>query len=190
MSNPVTIEDIYNLFQKSQEEADHRFAEIDRQISELNSTIDLLVDCNISQAVDNSMAKEKCFIADIVQPAIWRIFYDWGIDIKEVALGARAERQGLAMQIDILTINDDQILLVEYMPEFSKSAIDEFIEKLPRFKTSFPHYQDYQAYGAVAGIEINEGIDRYAYQKGLFVIKPSGEGVAIANDENFKPVTW
>jgi hypothetical protein len=61
---------------------------------------------------------------------------------------------------------------------------------LARFKISFPHYQNYQVYGAVAGIEINDGIDRYAYQKGLFVIKPLGEGVAIANDENFKPVTW
>ncbi len=28
-------------------------------------------------------------------------------------------------------------------------------------------------------IEINEGINRYAYQKVLFVIKPSGERVAI-----------
>ena len=26
--------------------------------------------------------------------------------------------------------------------------------------------------------------------KGLFVIKPLGEGVAIANDKDFKPVTW
>jgi hypothetical protein len=42
----------------------------------------------------------------------------------------------------------------------------------------------------VAGTEINEGIDRYAYHQGLFVIKPSGEGVAIANDDDFKIATW
>jgi len=41
-----------------------------------------------------------------------------------------------------------------------------------------------------SGIKINEGIDRYAYRKGLFVIKPSGVVVAIANDDNFKPMTW
>ena len=28
-------------------------------------------------------------------------------------------------------------------------------------------------------IEINEGINRYAHRQGLFVIKPSGERVAI-----------
>ncbi len=41
--------------------------------------------------------------------------------------------------------------------------------------------------GLVARIEINEGIDRYAYKKGLFVIKPSGDTVEIVNDEQFKP---
>ncbi|TRU17967.1 MAG: DUF3782 domain-containing protein, partial [Microcystis aeruginosa Ma_MB_S_20031200_S102] len=46
------------------------------------------------------------------------------------------------------------------------------------------------AYGAVAGIEINEGVDRYAYRKGLFVIKPSGDTVAIINDADFQPNTW
>ncbi|TRU54703.1 MAG: DUF3782 domain-containing protein, partial [Microcystis aeruginosa Ma_QC_Ch_20071001_S25] len=38
--------------------------------------------------------------------------------------------------------------------------------------------------------EIDEGIDRYAYNKGLFVIKPSGDTVEIINDENFRPRTW
>ncbi len=52
------------------------------------------------------------------------------------------------------------------------------------------NYKNYQAYGAVAGIEINEGIDPYAYKKGLFVIKPSGDTVAIINDDNFQPMTW
>lgn len=72
----------------------------------------------------------------------------------------------------------------------SKDDVDEFIEKLHRFKVAFPHYQNYQTYGAVAGIEINEGIDRYAYRKGLFVIKPSGDSVVIINDQNFQPLAY
>jgi len=34
------------------------------------------------------------------------------------------------------------------------------------------------------------GVDRYAYQKGLFVIRPSGDTVEIVNDQKFKPITW
>jgi RecB family endonuclease NucS len=94
------------------------------------------------------------------------------------------------MEIDILAVDDTELVLVECKSRLSKDDVDEFVEKLTRFKDAFPHYGNFKAYGAVAGIEINEGIDRYAYRQGLFVIKPSGDGVAIANDNDFKPVTW
>ena len=41
--------------------------------------------------------------------------------------------------------------------------------------------------GAVAGIVIDEGTDKYAYRQGLFVIGQTGEMVRILNDEKFKP---
>jgi hypothetical protein len=34
--------------------------------------------------------------------------------------------------------------------QLSKDDVDEFLEKLTRFKIAFPHYKNYQAYGAVA----------------------------------------
>ncbi len=89
------------------------------------------------------------------------------------------------MKSDILGVDDTELVLVELLPRFSQDDVDEFIEKLTRFKIAFPHYKNYRAYGAVAGIE-----DRYAYKKGLFVIKPSGDTVAIINDADFQPNTW
>jgi hypothetical protein len=55
---------------------------------------------------------------------------------------------------------------------------------------AFPAYKNYRAYGAVAGIEINQGVDRYAYQKGLFVIRPSVDTVEIVNDQKFQAMAW
>lgn len=199
MSTPVTIEDIYKLFQKSQEkfelsvaEADRRSAEAERRealaavsLAKLERTVE-----RTSKAVDALTTRWGRFVEELVEPAVLRLFQEKGIDVKEVYPRARTKRQGAAMEIDILAIDDTEIVLVECKSRLSKDDVDEFLEKLSRFKISFPHYKDYQAYGAVAGIEINEGIDRYAYQKGLFVIKPSGEVVAIANDQDFKPVTW
>jgi hypothetical protein len=94
------------------------------------------------------------------------------------------------MEIDILVVNDTEVVLVECKSRLSQDDVNEFLEKLSQFKQAFPHYQNFQAYGAVAGIEIDEGVDRYAYKKGLFVIKPSGETVAIINDLNFRPQSW
>ena len=196
MSTPVTIEDIYQLFQKSQEENDRLLAESKAEaerrealaavsLAKLERTVE-----RTSKAVEALTTRWGRFVEELVEPAVLRLFQEKGIDVKEVYPRARTKRQGAAMEIDILAIDDTELVLVECKSRLSKDDVDEFLEKLSRFKISFPHYKDYQAYGAVAGIEINEGIDRYAYQKGLFVIKPSGEGVAIANDQDFKPVTW
>lgn len=192
MSRPVTIEDIYKLFQQSQEkfelsvaEADRRAAEAAISLAKLERTVE-----RTSKAVDALTTRWGRFVEELVEPAVLRLFQEKGIDVKEVYPRARTKRQGLAMEIDILAIDDTELVLVECKSRLSKDDVNEFLEKLARFKISFPHYQDYQAYGAVAGIEINEGVDRYAYRQGLFVIKPSAESVAIINDENFKPTAW
>jgi hypothetical protein len=192
MSPPVTIDDIYKLFQASQEEydrraaeADRRAAEADRSMARLEKTVD-----RTTKAVEALTTRWGRFVEELVEPAVLRLFQEKGIDVKEVYPRARTKRQGFAMEIDILAVDDTELVLVECKSRLSKDDVDEFVEKLTRFKDSFPHYRNFKAYGAVAGIEINEGIDRYAYRQGLFVIKPSGEGVAIANDDDFKPVAW
>ncbi len=93
------------------------------------------------------------------------------------------------MKIDILGVNSTDVVLVECKSRLSQGDVEEFLAKLPRFKSAFPEFATYRIYGAVAGIEIDQGVDRRAYQKGLFVIKPSGDTVAIINDENFQPKT-
>jgi len=118
------------------------------------------------------------------------LFQAKGIDVKEIYPRARVKRQGIAMEIDILAVDETELVLVEYKSRLSKDDVDEFLEKLSRFKEAFPHYKSYQAYGAIAGIEINEGIDRYAYRQGLFVIKPAGNTVKIVNSDNFQPKIW
>jgi len=217
MSTSVTIEDIYKLFQAAQEqdkirfaeadrraaeadrraaefeklmaeskaESDRRAAEADRSMAELKKSVDRTV-----KAVDALTTRWGRFVEGLVEPAVVDLFQQRGIDVKEVYPRAHTKRQGYAMEIDILAIDDTELVLVECKSRLSKDDVDEFIEKLTHFKQSFPHYQNYKAYGAVAGIEVNEGIDRYAYKKGLFVIKPSGETVAIINDESFQPTAW
>jgi RecB family endonuclease NucS len=154
-------------------------------MAELKRTVE-----RTSKAVDSLTTRWGRFVEELVEPAVLRLFQEKGIDIKEVYPRARVKRQGIAMEIDILAVDDTDLVVVECKSRLSKDDVDEFIEKLTRFKIAFPHYQNYQAYGAVAGIEINQGIDRYAYKKGLFVIKPSGDTVVIINDADFQPNTW
>jgi len=243
MSQPITIEDIYKLFEKTNEkfeqsrqeydrraaeakaeakaeadrradeydrraaeakaeadrraaeakdeadrwaaEADRRAAEADRRLAKLEKTV-----ANTSRAVDSLTTRWGRFVEELVEPAVISLFRGKGIDVKETYSRARVKRQGIAMEIDILAVDETEVVLVECKSRLSKDDVNEFLEKLSRFKEAFPHYKNYQAYGAVAGIEIDEGIDRYAYKQGLFVIKPSGEPVEIINDSGFEPKLW
>ena len=196
MSESVTIDDIYNLFRASQAEFDRRLAaqeqkeaeakaERDRTMAELKRTVE-----RTSRAVDSLTSRWGRFVEELVEPSVLELFQAKGIDVKEIYPRARVKRQGIAMEIDILAVDETDLVLVECKSRLSKDDVDEFLEKLSRFKEPFPHYNNYQAYGAIAGIEINEGIDRYAYRQGLFVIKPAGNTVKIVNNDNFQPKIW
>ncbi len=192
MSQPLTIEDIYKLFEKtnerfeqSRQEEARRSAEADRSLAELKKTV-----ANTSRAVDSLTTRWGRFVEELVEPAIIRLFRERGIDVKETYSRAKVKREGVAMEIDILAVDETVVVLVECKSRLSRDDVNEFLEKLSKFKQGFPHYKNYQAYGAVAGIEIDQGVDRYAYKQGLFVIKPSGESVEIINDTRFKAKFW
>ena len=193
---PITIDDIYALFRTSNQEFDRRIAEqerlaaeakieSDRRAAEAARTLE-----EMKRSVNALTTRWGRFVEELVEPAVVRLFQERGIDVKEKHPRASVKRQGVAMEIDILVVDTTDVVLVECKSRLSKDDVDEFIEKLQKFKLAFPAYKNYQAYGAVAGIEINEGVDRYAYQKGLFVIRPSGDTVEIVNDEKFKAMTW
>ncbi|MFM6322658.1 MAG: DUF3782 domain-containing protein [Microcystis panniformis] len=218
MSEPITIEDIYQLFRTSTEEFDRRLRESDRRAEEAKLASDRRAEeaklesdrhraeierlltqsklasdrtiAELKRTVDSLTTRWGRFVEELVAPAVLRLFQEKGIDIKELYPRAQVKRQGIAMEIDILAVDERDVVLVECKSRLSQDDVDEFIEKLTRFKIAFPHYKNYQAYGAVAGIEINKGVDRYAYKKGLFVIKPSGDTVVIINDADFQPNTW
>jgi len=243
MSNPITIEDIYQIFQRAQQEterraaeskaeadrrtaefdrrlaeskaeadrrtaefdrrlaeskaeADRRTAEFDRRLAESKAEADrrtaqlekLVASANSS--VNNLTSRWGLFVENLVEPATVRLFQERGIDVKETHKRMKVQRGEIAMEIDIFVIDDTKGVAIEVKSNLTQEHVDEFLDNLSKFKQAFPAYKNYQIYGAVAGIEIHEGVDRYAYKKGLFVIRQSGETVEIANDSKFRPISW
>ena len=236
MSDSLTIQDIYQLFQASQAEADRRFAEADRRAAERAAELDRLfaelaedskrrteelaaelaedrkrraaeadrraaeaekrlilveeIAANTNKAVSSLTNRWGQFVENLVKPAAVRIFQERGITVTQTLRRMEIKRSGVAMEIDILAIDGDVAVAIEVKSNLSKDDVDYFLEKLAHFKEAFPRFADVTLNGAVAGIEIDEGVDRYAYRRGLFVIRQSGEVVEIANDKNFRPRIW
>ena len=86
-----------------------------------------------------------------------------------------------------LVTNQDHVLAVEVKSRLSVQDVKDFIEDLQSVREFFPEYNQKQLYGAVAGIEIENGADKYAYRQGLFVLAQSGETVTVINGKQFQP---
>ncbi len=210
MADPVTIQDIYDLFRASQQvaeqrsaaldrqlaelvaegerraaEADHRAAEADRRLARIEQ-----IAAQASQEVARLGSRWGQFVENLVEPAVLQLFQARGIGVQETYRRMKSKRPAAPMEIDIFAVDDDVAVAIEVKSRLSRRDVEEFLDKLKRFKQSFIHFQDYRLYGAVAGIEIDENVDRYAYQQGLFVIRQSGDAVEIANDANFQPAAW
>ena len=203
MSDTVLIADIYKLFEKteaqfaeSQKEAERRNAKADRlsaeaeRREEANRTMEELKKQvqETTKAVNNLTTPLCHFIEEMVEPAVVRLFLERGIDVTQTMSRLKSQRPGAAMEIDIVAVNGSELVAVECKSRLSKDDVNDFLTRLQRFKVAFPQFREFQVYGAVAGIEIDQGIDAYAYRQGLFVIKQSGETVKIANDDLFQPV--
>jgi hypothetical protein len=204
MSDTVLIADIYKLFEKTEAqfaesqkeaerrnaEADRRSAEADRRREEANRSMEELKKQvqETTKAVNNLTTPLCHFIEEMVEPAVVRLFLERGIDVTQTMSRLKSQRPGAAMEIDIVAVNGSELVAVECKSRLSKDDVNDFLARLQRFKVAFPQFREFRIYGAVAGIEIDHGIDAYAYRQGLFVIKQSGETVKIVNDAQFQPV--
>ena len=190
MSDAVTIADIYKLFERTeaqfaefQKEADRRREEANRTMEELKKQVQ-----ETTKAVNNLTTRWGRFVEEMVEPAVVRLFQERGIDVTQTMSRLKSKRPGAAMEIDIVAVNGSELVAVECKSRLSRDDVDDFVSRLQRFKVAFPQFREFRVYGAVAAIEIDQGIDVYAYRRGLFVIKQSGETVKIINDVQFQPL--
>jgi len=99
------------------------------------------------------------------------------------------DEQG-SIEIDILAENTTEVVAIEVKSHLEVRDVKRFLRTLERFKKAFPKHKNDKLYGAVAEIKIDERVNEYAIQEGLFLIQPARDSVVIANSHEFKPKAW
>ena len=130
------------------------------------------------------------FVENMVAPACETLFLKRGIPVHQVSQRTKKRLNGQTLEIDILVTNENHILVVEVKSSLGVNDVKQLVEDLNQFRHFFPEYSQKQLYGAVAGIEVEEGADRYAYRQGFFVLAQAGEAVSILNNSDFQPKNW
>ncbi|PZN79396.1 MAG: DUF3782 domain-containing protein [Candidatus Methylumidiphilus alinenensis] len=167
------------------QETDRRMQETDLQMKETDRKLK-----EVTKAIGRLGNRLGEFVEEMVRPAVVRLFQQRGIAVHQVFRGAYAERDGDAMEIDLLVVNSVDVVLVEVKSELKVDDVKEHMLRLERFKKLFPQYANFHVMGAVAGMVVAEETARFAYRQGLFVLAQSGDTVVIRNDAGFKPVVW
>lgn len=167
-------------FKETDERLDQRFSETDRQIKETNVQLRRL-----EGLFGNQWGR---LIEALVQPGVLKLFQNRGHDVRRLHQRSKAQRNGSSMEIDIILEDGNEVVPIEVKSTLTAEAVNEFLADLNEFTDYFPVYKSYRVYGAVAGLDVPQDVERYALRRGLFVLRVSGdEMVEIVNDDEFIP---
>lgn len=154
-------------------ETDARFKETDAQIRRLEGLFS---------------SQWGRMLEALVKPGILSLFQGWGIQVSRLFERPQARVGGDTMEVDLLLENAGAAVVVEIKSRFSVDDVRDVQADLAAFTRFFPLYRHHRIYGAIAGLDVAENADRYAYKQGLFVLTVSGNDmVRIKNDPRFRP---
>ena len=96
----------------------------------------------------------------------------------------------LRQEFDIIALNGTEMVVIEVKTVLTPTKVEDFLKTLKKVKSYFPDYKNKKLYGAVAYLKHENKASFFAEEKGLFVIKATGDSAHIINKKNFKPKTF
>jgi Holliday junction resolvase-like predicted endonuclease len=181
-SDKPTFESVWALFQ----ETDRKFQETQRILKERDKQFTK----RMNKLEDLFKGQWGKLVESLVEGDLINLLNQKEIKVNETSTRVRGIHKGKEYEFDIIAENGEEIVVVEVKSTLGVDDIKSFLSKLETFKEVKPKYEDKIIYGAVAYLNLSGDADKYAYRKGLFVIKATGNSAKITNDEKFKPESW
>jgi len=167
--------------------------EFRKNLEESNKKLEI-EDKRLQKKIDSLTGVWGKFVEGLVLPKIIEMFQARGIEIEMSAQSVKGFKNGQEFyEIDILLVDTNIAVAVEVKSTLSIDDVNEHLARLDKIRQVKPKLFNLSGatiYGAVAGMIIEQDADRYAYKKGLFVLRQKGNIVEIVNDDKFKPTEW
>jgi hypothetical protein len=207
MSLNPTLDDIWKLFQETDrllkeqaKEADRRFQETDRLLKEQARETDRRfqeterlfreTDKKLDKLDDLFNSQWGRLIESLVDGALVPLLNQRGVAVEQTTTRAKGCHAGQNWEFDIIAINGRDIVIVEVKTTLRPKDVQQFLKKLSHAKQWMKHYADKTIYGAMAYLVANAGAETMASHRGLFVIRATGNGASILNEDGFTPKVW
>jgi len=170
---------------KSQEETDKKM----KELMESQKKTDYQIR-SLTKAISELNGVWKNFSEKIVFDNIEDALKELGFKVEYIIENIRKRIGSESIEIDILAGCENEVIVVEVKTTLKVEDVENFIEKLrDKFLTFFPEFKGkYKVYGAIAGLKLQEGVDKFAIKNGLLVFRYKDKGkVEVLNPQGFKP---
>ncbi len=178
------IKEIFKELAKLQRETDKQLKETDRMIKELSLEVK-----KTTRSVAELNGVWKSYSEKIIFDNIEDALKNAGFQDFAISKGIKRRKGDKEIEIDFLAVGDGYVVVVEAKTSLKVKDVRKFVKKLKdKFLEFFPEFRNYRIYGAVVGINLQEGVEKFAFKNGLMVFRYKDKGeVEILNPEGFEP---
>ena len=187
-----SLQETQKQLREAQEETQKQLQESQKRIQESQKRTDKIV-ADLSKNIGglgNSLGR---FTETMFSTELWKKFNELGFTFTKQGPHVKFIQFGQVIaEVDFFLENGEYALPVEIKTELSIGDVDDHLERIEKIRQYMDERGDTRKLvGAVAGGIISDNIFIYAHKKGLFVIKQTGDSVAVAAmPQGFKPREW
>ena len=148
-----------------------RAAKADRQMEELRQQM---------KETDEKMRKMEYkytsqmghVVEGLMEPSAMALFQQSGFDISKCWKNMKGKRKDLGkeMEVDLFLFDTTDAVAVEVKTNCCKDDVEHFLKQMEKFSDVFPNFAGVNVYLAIAAINFDYEADKYAAERGLFVI--------------------
>ena len=167
-------------FERSKEEYDKRTVLAQEQMEELRQQMKE-TRAHFKELSTKYSSQIGHVVEGLMEPSALALFQQSGFDICKCWKGMKGKRKelGLKMEIDLFLHDTTEAVAVEVKTNCLKDDVDHFLKQMEKFSDVFPEYADVNVYLAMAAINYDRDSDKYAAEKGLFVIRVSDDAFTL-----------
>ena len=159
-------------YEKRQAEYEQRQAKAEKQMEELRLQMKE-TDRKLKEEATRYASLTGHVVEGLMEPSAMALFQQVGFDISKCWKNMKGKRKDLniGMEVDLFLHDTTDAVAVEVKTNCTKGDVDYFLKQMEKFADIFQKYADTNVYLAMAAINYDHEADKYAAEKGMFVIR-------------------
>ncbi len=145
------------------------------------------IEPELEEEIEQSSAdKWDHFLRKCLIPNLPKIFCERGIEIQ----GTSERLYSPEVTVSSMAFGKNCLIAIEVINKLELYNVDYLVDDMPKLKKVLYSYKDKELFGALAYLESSEEVEKYAMEKGFFLLAKWKESACIKNDQSFMPKAW